>query len=149
MIRSLGGQVGHLIVTQNGQIKVVVQDVASHWQMQENIALLKILSLGGRQINESQFQPVEEVIARLRDTGVLTGKRMSFLVQLTDNATCDLEEIFDCTDRHDSPTTDGYVLNRFENTFSSLSDQPYRCSYPKELLEINVCEYREFIRLTA
>ena len=35
-------------------------------QMQETVALLKILALGTRQIEAGQVQPAAEVIARLR-----------------------------------------------------------------------------------
>ena len=68
---------------------------------------------------------------------------MPFLVQLTDDASRDLEEICYYIDRHDSPASADYVLDRIEKTFSSLSDHPWRGSYPKELLDIGIREYRE------
>ena len=68
---------------------------------------------------------------------------MSFLVQLTDDAERDLEEICDYIDRHDSRGRADHVLRRIEKAFSSLSEHPYRGSYPKELLDIGIREYRE------
>ena len=68
---------------------------------------------------------------------------MSFLVQLTDDAARDLEEIYDYIDRHDSPGRADHVLRRIEKAFSSLSEHPHRGSYPKELLDIGIREYRE------
>ena len=66
---------------------------------------------------------------------------MSFLVQLTDDAARDLEEIYDYIDRHDSPGRDDHVLRRIEKAFSSLSEHAHRGSYPKELLDIGIREY--------
>lgn len=68
---------------------------------------------------------------------------MSFLVQLTDDAARDLEEIYNYIDRHDSPGRADHVLRRIEKAFSSLSEHPHRGSYPKELLDIGIREYRE------
>ena len=68
---------------------------------------------------------------------------MAFLVQLTADATHDLEEICDCIDRHDAPGRAEYVLEQIEKAFSSLSEYPERGSYPTELLDIGIREYRE------
>ena len=66
---------------------------------------------------------------------------MSFLVQLTDDAARDLEEIYDYIDWHDSPGRADHVPQRIEKAFSSLSEHPHRGSYPKELLDIGIREY--------
>ena len=68
---------------------------------------------------------------------------MPSLVQLTDDAASDLEEICDYIARSDSTDRAEHVLERIEEVFGSLSEQPQRGSYPKELLEIGVREYRE------
>ena len=68
---------------------------------------------------------------------------MSFLVQLTDDATRDLEDICDYIDRHDVPGRADYVLEQIEKAFSSLSEYPERGNYPTELLDIGIREYRE------
>lgn len=41
-----------LIITQNGEAKVVIQDIDSFEQTRETLAFLKILALGNRQIEE-------------------------------------------------------------------------------------------------
>jgi len=51
---------------QNGEAKAVVQDIASYEQTQETLALLKILALGNRQIEENKVLSTGEVIQRLR-----------------------------------------------------------------------------------
>jgi len=67
IVRTLGEQQGPLIITQNGEAKVVVQDIESYEQTQETMALLKILALGMRQIEEGKVSPAEDVIRRLRE----------------------------------------------------------------------------------
>ena len=67
IIRTLGDRPDPLIITQNGEAKAVVQDIDSYEQMQESVALLKMLALGNGQIGAGQVQPAAEVIARLRE----------------------------------------------------------------------------------
>ena len=55
-----------LVITQNGEAKAVMQDVASYDETQETLALLKILALGNREIEEGKVKPISEVISRLR-----------------------------------------------------------------------------------
>ncbi len=67
IVRTLGDQGEPLIITQNGEAKVVIQDIASYERMQETIALLKVLALGDRQVEAGRVQPAADVIARLRE----------------------------------------------------------------------------------
>lgn len=55
-----------LVITQNGEAKAVIQDVASYEETQETLALLKILALGNAEIEDGKVKPVGEVVARLR-----------------------------------------------------------------------------------
>ncbi|HEY9279715.1 MAG TPA: type II toxin-antitoxin system Phd/YefM family antitoxin [Eoetvoesiella sp.] len=55
-----------LIITQNGEAKAVLQDVASFEETQETLALLKILALGNNELAAGNVKPVADVIARLR-----------------------------------------------------------------------------------
>ncbi len=55
-----------LVITQNGEAKAVLQDVASFEETQETLALLKILALGNQEIAEGKLKPATEVVARLR-----------------------------------------------------------------------------------
>lgn len=57
-----------MIITQNGEAKAVIQDVASYEETQETSALLKILALGAEQVSRSEVGPVREVVTRLRST---------------------------------------------------------------------------------
>ena len=66
IIRQLAEQREPLIITQNGEAKVVIQDVQSYEQAQETLALLKILALGNRQIEEGRLQEATTVFKNLR-----------------------------------------------------------------------------------
>ena len=67
IVRNLSGQGGPLIITQNGEAKVVIQEIESYEQTQETMALLKILALGARQVEEGKVQPADDVVQRLRE----------------------------------------------------------------------------------
>ena len=67
VVRELAEQREPLVITQNGEAKAVIQDVASFEQTQETLALLKILALGSRQIEEGKTVPAQEVVRRLRE----------------------------------------------------------------------------------
>ena len=66
IVRTLGDRGEPLIITQNGEAKVVMQDIDCYEEMQETVALLKTLALGNRQIEAGQVQPAADVITRLR-----------------------------------------------------------------------------------
>ena len=55
-----------LVITQNGEAKAVLQDIASYEDAQETLALLKILALGNQELEAGQVTPVADVVARLR-----------------------------------------------------------------------------------
>ena len=55
-----------LLITQNGEAKAVLQDVASYEQAQETLALLKVLALGNHDLAAGRVKPVAQVLTRLR-----------------------------------------------------------------------------------
>jgi prevent-host-death family protein len=67
IVRNIGNQEAPLVITQNGEAKVVLQDIKSYEQAQETMALLKILALGNRQIEVGKVEPTAIVIKRLRE----------------------------------------------------------------------------------
>jgi prevent-host-death family protein len=56
VVRDLVERQEPLVITQNGEAKAVLQDVASYEETQERLAFLKILALGNRQIDEGPCQ---------------------------------------------------------------------------------------------
>jgi prevent-host-death family protein len=71
VLDELNAQRRPLIITQNGEAKAVLQDVASYEETQETMALLKVLALGNRQIEQGKVKPLADVVKRLR------GKKVS------------------------------------------------------------------------
>jgi toxin ParE1/3/4 len=67
---------------------------------------------------------------------------MAFAVLLTDDAAHDLEDICDYINLHDIPGKMDHVLEQIKKAFNSLSENPHRGAYPKELLSIGIREYR-------
>lgn len=67
VVRTLDDQGEPLVITQNGEAKAVIQGIDSYEQTQETMALLKILALGTRQIEQEDVEPVQDVISRLRE----------------------------------------------------------------------------------
>ncbi|MBC7507066.1 MAG: type II toxin-antitoxin system Phd/YefM family antitoxin [Sandarakinorhabdus sp.] len=55
-----------MVITQNGEAKAVIQDVASFEATQDTLALLKLLAIGNRDIAAGDTQPVGDVVARLK-----------------------------------------------------------------------------------
>jgi prevent-host-death family protein len=66
VLAQLAAQRQPLVITQNGEAKAVLQDVASFEQTQETLALLKILALGNQDVAVGKVKSVSEVITRLR-----------------------------------------------------------------------------------
>ena len=56
-----------LLITQNGEARAVLQDVASYQETQETLALLKLLALGQRDVAAGRVKPVAEVVKRMRE----------------------------------------------------------------------------------
>lgn len=55
-----------LIITQNGEAKAVLQDMASFEETRNTLALLKLLALGNQDLAAGQLTPALDVIDRLR-----------------------------------------------------------------------------------
>ncbi|TDY58353.1 prevent-host-death family protein [Aminivibrio pyruvatiphilus] len=66
IVRTLSERGGPLIITRDGEAKAVVQDIEEFERTQETLALLKILSLGRKQIEEGRVRPAAEVVSELR-----------------------------------------------------------------------------------
>jgi prevent-host-death family protein len=49
-----------IIITQNGEAKMVVMDIGAYERQQETMALLKLLSLGKKEFQGGKFQSAEK-----------------------------------------------------------------------------------------
>ncbi len=54
-----------MIITQNGEATCVVQDIRSFEETSNTIALLKLLAMGQKQIEEGKIRPARKVFAEL------------------------------------------------------------------------------------
>ncbi|MFM6830153.1 MAG: type II toxin-antitoxin system Phd/YefM family antitoxin [Novosphingobium sp.] len=71
VIRELNEGAPPLIITQNGEAQAVLQDAASYYQMQETMALLKLLALAKDSIAAGNVHSAEGILDRI------TGRRPS------------------------------------------------------------------------
>ena len=141
IVRNLREKRNPLIITQNGEARVVIQDIESYEQTQETMALLKILALGNRQIENGNVEPA----IRCHQTASSKPEKslMSFEVLMTEDAARDLEEIYRYIAQHDTPNRADHVLEKIEEAIIGLSESPVRGVYPKELATLGIREYHE------
>jgi prevent-host-death family protein len=66
VLATLGEQREPLVITQNGEAKAVLQDVATYEATQETLALLKVLALGQQEVAAGKVKPLSDVVARLK-----------------------------------------------------------------------------------
>ena len=55
-----------IIITQNGEARAVLMDVHSYEELQETMALLKILAIGEKQIERGETYSLAEVMGEIR-----------------------------------------------------------------------------------
>ncbi|HET9112609.1 MAG TPA: type II toxin-antitoxin system Phd/YefM family antitoxin [Burkholderiales bacterium] len=65
IIKNLSESREPMLITQNGEAKLVVMDVHSYEEQAETLALLKILALGNREIEQGNFRSANDVFADL------------------------------------------------------------------------------------
>jgi prevent-host-death family protein len=65
LIRNITTTRQALVVTHNGEAKVIVQDIRSYERMQETLALLKILTRSKQNIRRGQAKSLDKTFANL------------------------------------------------------------------------------------
>ena len=55
-----------LVITQNGEAKAVLQDLASFEETQETLAMLKLLALGNKDVEQGKVKDIAAVVSRLK-----------------------------------------------------------------------------------
>ena len=66
VVNQLQEQREPMIITQNGEAKMVVQDIESYEKTQQTLALLKILALGQQQIEAGEVVDATTAIEQIR-----------------------------------------------------------------------------------
>ncbi|MBI5529529.1 MAG: type II toxin-antitoxin system Phd/YefM family antitoxin [Deltaproteobacteria bacterium] len=57
---------GQMVITQNGEAKAVLMDVATWDRWQETLAMLKIIAQSDREFREGRGETTDQVFARVR-----------------------------------------------------------------------------------
>lgn len=68
IVRNMNEKQEPLIITQNGEAKVVIQNIENYEQTLETMALLKILAMGNSQIEAGNVERATDTIKRLRES---------------------------------------------------------------------------------
>ncbi len=66
MIREVCEDQASYVITQNGEAKAILQDLRSYEEMQQSIAMLKILAISTKDREEGRYQSVEDAFADIR-----------------------------------------------------------------------------------
>lgn len=69
MLREVTDRQEPFVITQNGEARAVLLDVNSYDQLLETVALIKLLALADRQVEEGMLEPAEDAIAAYRAEG--------------------------------------------------------------------------------
>jgi prevent-host-death family protein len=54
-----------LIITQNGEAKMVVLDIQAYEQQQETMALLKLIAMGNKELAQGKFVESEDFFSKM------------------------------------------------------------------------------------
>jgi len=130
-----------LVITQNGEAKAVLQDVASFEETQETLALLKILALGQQDVEAGRR--CRGAPAREAGHGLMAGRPTRYQVLLTEGAEQDLEALYDHIAEFDSVANANHVLDRLMEVVKGLAQFSERDSYPRELVALGIKDYRQ------
>ncbi|MCK4565224.1 MAG: type II toxin-antitoxin system Phd/YefM family antitoxin [Verrucomicrobia bacterium] len=55
-----------VIITQNGHAKAIIQDLRSYEEVQETLAMLKVVAAGEKAVDEGRVKPIDEAFAEIR-----------------------------------------------------------------------------------
>ena len=66
VIRTLGERRNPLVITLHGEAKAVLQDIVSYEQTQETLALLKMLAVSAKSLEDGKVRPAGDAFADIR-----------------------------------------------------------------------------------
>ena len=67
IIRDIDGSNKTYVITQNGEAKAILQDIKKYEQMQESIAMLKLLALNNKDIKDKNYKTAKEAFTSIRE----------------------------------------------------------------------------------
>jgi len=66
VIRDISKNRKTMVITQNGEAKVIVQDIKLYEEMQDSLALLKILALSNKSLEHTEYKPVDKAFSDIK-----------------------------------------------------------------------------------
>jgi prevent-host-death family protein len=66
IIRDVSHNQKTLIITQNGEAKVILQDIKLYEQTQQSLAMLKILALSNKSLKDGKVKPINNAFRDLK-----------------------------------------------------------------------------------
>lgn len=67
VIRDVVQNHSSMVITLNGEAKVILQDIREFEKTQETLALLKILAQSAKSLEEGKYRPIKEAFKDLRE----------------------------------------------------------------------------------
>jgi len=67
IIRDITNSNRTLVITQNGEAKAILQDIKKYEQIQDSLALLKILALSSKSLKDKDYKHVSESFKSIRN----------------------------------------------------------------------------------
>ncbi len=67
VIRDIAENHSTIVITLNGEAKAVLQDISEYEKNQESLALLKILAISRKSLEEGRFRSVPETFRSVRE----------------------------------------------------------------------------------
>ncbi len=66
VVRDISNNNKTMIITQNGEAKVILQDIKLYEQTLESLALLKILAVSNKNLREGKTKPIHQTFKDVR-----------------------------------------------------------------------------------
>jgi len=67
IIRKIAGSRKPVVITLNGEARAVLQDITEYEKDRESMALLKILAMGRKNLEEGKFRPAATAFQSIRE----------------------------------------------------------------------------------
>ena len=67
IIRDIADNQATIVITQNGEAKAVLQDIAAYERTQESLALLKILAVSRKDVEAGRVKPFDASFTSVRE----------------------------------------------------------------------------------
>lgn len=66
LIRDITNNQKTMIITQNGEAKVILQDIKLYEQTQESLALLKIMAMSNKSLRRGKIKPIKRAFKDIK-----------------------------------------------------------------------------------